>query len=179
MCEAQCQDLVTDVDVDEAEAILEPYFDAVRERFLEAGLERVGKIRLRVRTWVHDGPRHFGACREDATEIVLAPELVELGQDMVVGIIAHEFGHATDFAYPGEFWLGRDDSVTRRTRDDATSDTEWVRWSKAWGERDEDVVELVADAIASSVMGAPIGYLGPCCLQSFADGGIPRPVGLR
>ncbi len=172
-----CQELSTDVDIEEAHAILEPYFEAVRERFLDADLQKVAKTRLVVRSWVHDSPRHFGACREDATEIVLAPEIVELGQDIVVGIIAHEFGHATDFAYPGEFWLGRN-GIERRGIADAGSETQWVRWRKAWGERDEDVVERVADAVASSVMGAPIGYLGPCLLQSFA-GGIPRPAGLR
>lgn len=178
MAEAHCLDLVTDVDLDEAEAILEPYFDAVRERFVAAGLERIEKTKFRVRNWVHDSPRHFGACREDASEIVLAPEMVELSQELVIGIIAHEFGHATDFAYPGEFWLGRGTEVVRRTREEAGNETQWVRWSKAWGERDEDVVERVADAIASSIMGAPIGYLGPCLLQSFS-GGVARPAGLR
>ncbi len=173
---ATCLDLTTDVSIDEADAILEPYFSAVRERFLEAGLD-IAKTKMSVRSWAHDSARHFAACREDGSEIVLAPQLVELNQEIVVGILAHEFGHATDFLYAGEFWIGRG-GVTRRTREDAGSDTQWVRSCRAWSERDEDVVERVADAIASSVMGIPIGYLGPCYLQSFT-GGVRRPVGLR
>jgi hypothetical protein len=172
-----CPELTTDLSIEEAEAILDPYYSAVRERYLEAGLERVTKPRLAVRRWVHDTPRHFAACREDGSEIVVAPEIVELSQEILVGILAHEFGHAVDFLYPGEFWLGRS-RVTRRTLADAGSETQWVRWQRAWSERDEDVVERVADGIASSVMGSPIGYLGPCWLQSFT-GGAPRPVGLR
>lgn len=174
-----CPELVTNVSLEEAEAILDPYFSAVRERFLEAGLERVTRPRLIVQRWVHDSPRHFAACREDGSEIVVAPELVELPQEILVGIAAHEFGHATDFLYPGEFWLGRGDKVTRRTLDDAGSETQWVRWQRAWRERSEDVVERVADGVASSVMGTPIGYLGPCWLQSFTGPGVPRPRGLR
>ena len=174
-----CPDLVTDVSLEEAEAILEPYFSAVRERFLEVRLDRVARTRLSVRRWAHDAPRHFAACREDGSEVVVAPELVELSQEMLVGIVAHELGHATDFLYPGEFWLGRASEASRRTPEDAGSETQWVRWLRAWGDREEDVVERVADAIASSVMGTPIGYLGPCWLQSFTGPRIPRPQGLR
>ena len=179
VAEDTCGALTTDVDLEEALAILEPYFEAVRERFVEVGLDRVTRTRLSVRPWVHDSPRHFGACRDDGSEIILAPELVELSQELVVGIIAHEFGHAADFLYPGEFWLGRGDGVVRKSLEEAGSETQWARWQRAWGERDHDVVERVADAIASSVMGAPIGYLGPCLLQAFSLRGVPRPEGLR
>jgi len=66
----------------------------------------------------------------------------------------------------------------RRTREQTADDAQWERWLRAWQTRDDDVVELTADAIAHHVVGARIGYVGPCLLQCF-DRGEARPVGLR
>jgi hypothetical protein len=173
---AECKTLDTDLTLDEALAVLEPYFDAARERFLAAGLDRVEGTRLYCARWVHDTPRHFAGCRGDGRAIIVAPEMAELTQEIVLAIMAHELGHAVDFLYPGEFWLADED--VRRAAREATDDVQWVRMQKAWEGRDDDVVERTADAIASSVVGSRIGYVGPCSLQAF-DRGRARPQGLR
>lgn len=171
-----CPDTQTDLSTEEAQAILEPYFLVVQERFLEAGLERISQTHLRCSPWVHDAPRHYAACYEDGSEIVVAPELAELGYDTVCAMLAHELGHATDFCYPGEFVL--QDRLVRRLQGLEESDyKQWRRIVNRWKHRDTDTVELTADAIAENVMGVPIGYRGPCLLQAF--GGKRRPVGLR
>jgi hypothetical protein len=173
-----CADTETDLTTEEAHAIIEPYFLVVREQFLDAGLDRVRSVQLRCRRWVHNTPRHFAACFEDGSEIVVAPELAELGYDTVCAMLAHELGHATDFCYPGEFVL-QGDRVERRRFDveDPQQVKQWRKWRSGWKERDTDTVELTADAIAEHVMGVPIGYRGPCLLQAFE--GEPRPIGLR
>lgn len=180
---AGCETLTTSLDRGEAAAILEPYFEAAREFFMEAGLERCRETRFAVSPTVHDG-RHFAGCRDDGRLVLVAPELVEIPDAFVVGILAHEFGHATDFLYPGEFVL-RGDHVARRSRADA-GEKQWARWLLAWqathssrAPEDADSVERTADAIARSVYGKPIGYAGPCQLQTFRRGESPRPPGLR
>lgn len=171
----KCESLETDLSLDEARAIIEPYFIAVREKFERAGYRRISKTRLGCDSGMHDSARHFAGCREDGGLILVAPELAELNHDVVLAILAHECGHATDFLYPAEFVLeGR--SVVRRDRD-AESDKQWRKFLNAFKARDDDAVELTADAIAESVLGVPIGYRGPCRLQAF--GGTPRPLGLR
>lgn len=170
-----CADTTTDLSTEEALVIIEPYFLVVREKFLAAGVDAIARVRLRCRSWVHDTPRHFGACNEDGSEIVVAPELAELGYETVCALLAHECGHAADFLYPAEFHYD-DDSVTRRERAGYT-DKQWRTLLRAWKNRHADLVELTADRIAEQVLGTPIGYRGPCMLQSFD--GIPRPLGLR
>lgn len=169
-----CPQVRSELSTDEAHAIIEPYFTAVVERYLSAGFD-LSRTRLKCDPKMHDSPRHFAACREDGLLILVAPELADLNYDMVLGILAHECGHATDFLYPGEFVLeGR--GALRRDRD-AETDKQWRKFLNAWKQRDDDAVELTADAIAESVLGVPIGYRGPCMLQSFE--GVPRPIGLR
>ncbi len=172
-----CPDTQTDLDDEEALAILEPYYFAIREKFVGEGLSKVARTELRASRKMHDTERHFAGCQTDGKIIVVAPELAEQIEDIVIGILAHELGHATDFLYPGEFALGQADEVVRRRRD-AVSEKQWLRWQRAWDKRDDDAVEITADRIAGLVWGKPIGYVGPCFLQTFA-GGIPRPVGLR
>ena len=172
-----CDDLTTNLTADEALAVLLPFYEAVQEKYLEQGLLLIRGTKLQCATWVHDSPRHFAACDENGKLIVVAPELAELSVDIVGAILAHELGHATDFLYPGEFVLGRDSEAVRRTRDDADDD-QWYKWVRGWTKRDHDVVEKTADAIAELVMGVPIGYVGPCQLESF-HGHQKRPVGLR
>lgn len=179
-----CSLLHTDLSREEARTVLEPFFEAARELFLEAGLERCVKTKLVVSGKMHDTPRHFAACRDDGLLIYVAPQMVELPDHFVVGIMAHEFGHAVDFLYPGEFRL-RGEAAAREARE-AVGPKQWARVLRTWqrvhesqGTEDMDQVERLADAIAASVYGAPIGYGGPCRLQTFQGGETPRPEGLR
>lgn len=174
---AVCPDLKTALAPAEAHQILLPYFEAVRALFLAQGLSKISRVKLTCSSDMHDTPRHFGGTSQDGLEIVLAPEMVELQEKFVLGIIAHELGHATDFLYPGEFTIGKDDSIIRRERV-SVDDTQWLRWQRAWDLRDSYVVEKTADLIAGLVWGTPIGYEGPCTLESF-EGGVPRPAALR
>jgi hypothetical protein len=170
-----CTATQTDLSSEEALAILEPYFVAVREQFLEAGLTRLERLHLRSSWDMHDTPRHFAACREDGSEVLVAPELAELSVETVCAILAHECGHAADFCYPGQFILRG--SRLERYGEQERESKRWRQILRGWKQRDDDAVELTADAIAETVLGIPIGYRGPCLLQSF--GGTPRPLGLR
>lgn len=181
-----CPDTTTTATLEEAKAMLEPYFLAARERFVRAGFSKVIRASFKVTGSMHDTARHFAGTRDDGLVIQVAPEMVELAEEFVVAIMAHELGHATDFLYPGEFVLGRDEELVRRRRagsvtDEGEDDAEakqWKRWLRMWKERDAYVVEKTADVIAEHVWGKPIGYQGPCLLETF-EGGVPRPVGLR
>lgn len=166
----QCAETITTASPHEARLVLEPYFEELRERFLQAGWDRLSKTRLRCRLEQHDTPRHFAGCLEDGLQVYVAPQLIELSVETVLGILAHELGHAADFLYPGEFLL-RGDHVVHQA-----PDKERLR---GWRRRDDDTVEVVADLIAEQVIGAPIGYRGPCQLQMLGLSGRPRPVGLR
>lgn len=148
--------------------------------FSAAGFRKVERARLYCAPWVHDdSPRHFAACREDGRVIIAAPELVELPPGTVGAILAHELGHVCDFAEPGRFALGKGGRAEERSPAWFGGEREWARWVRHWKkERDEDTVELTADAIAELATGRRIGYLGPCSLQCF-DRGLARPIGLR
>jgi hypothetical protein len=165
----ECAEIRTDLTSRNARMVLEPYFDELQARFVEVGLTRVRKTKLHCRLGLHDTPRHFGGCLEDGSIIYAAPELVELPTDTVLGILAHELGHATDFLYPGEFLL-RGDHVVR-----IDPDRERI---KGWKRRDSDTVEVTADLIAEYVLEVPIGYRGPCHLQALGLPGKSRPIGL-
>lgn len=197
---------------EEAASILQPYFDAVRDRFVEKmedrrrGLVRSGtcrarKTRLIVSEEAHDKPRHFAMTHTQSLAIVCAPEMVDLPEPTIVGIIAHEFGHVLDYGYPGSFswprfgpgeavWVGesprdkanawravygRHGSVSRNENDDVLPCANWMR---AWEDRSDDEIEWAADAICFYVIDKRIGYAGPCLLQQIG-GGKARPKGLR
>jgi len=155
----------------EARLILEPYFEELQEKFIDAGLERISETRLRCNSDMHDTPRHFAGCLEDGKHIYAAPELIEMPEATVMGILAHELGHAADFLYPGEFVLRGNEVVHMGPPD--------RHRLQGWRKRDEDTVEVVADLIAGQVLGTNIGYRGPCHLQSLGVGGCSRPKGLR
>ena len=162
-----------------ADSILKPHFDAVRDVFVEyrthtgETLKLLAKTRFVVVEGVHDGGRHFAGCREDGLLLYLAPESVELPVETLVAILAHEFGHAADFAYPAR-WLPERDEPARWLEEGRRGTT---KWRKAWGQRNEDQVEWAADSIAYAVTGKRVGYCGPCLLQCFD--GKPRPEGLK
>jgi hypothetical protein len=172
----KCHDIETDLEPAEALAIIEPYFRAVQEKYELAGYTAIRRTLLKCDKTRHDTPRTFAACRDDGLRIVVAPELAELNHEIVIGILAHECGHATDFLYPAEFVFTGTDAL-RRDRD-AETDKQWRKFLRAWKQRDTDAVELTADAIAEAVLGVPIGYRGPCMLQSLGVG-VARPIGLR
>lgn len=173
-------------DLADAHAVIECYFEAVREHFAPH-FERVSRTKLFVapctaEVCVRDTERHYAGCSLDGRSIVCAPEMADLEYHVVVGILFHEFGHSVDYLYPGEFILGPEPAIgartARRRRREDVSDTQWIRWQKQWDQRDDDVIEFTADAIASGVAGAPILYGGPCILQNFRTGEA-RPYGLR
>lgn len=160
--------------------ILQPHFDAVRDVFCEyepcsgVQLDKLARTRLLVDPTMHDTRRHFAGCRQDGLLVRLAPEASELPIETLVAILAHEFGHAADFAYPGRWVTQRDGPATWLERD---SGRRARAWRKAWNDRSDDQMEWDADSIAWCVTGKHIGYCGPCLLQCF--GGQPRPEGLR
>ena len=153
----------------EARLVIEPYFEELQEKYYEAGFELVEEVKIRCRADMHDTDRHFAGCTTDGGTIYVAPQMVELPPDTVLGILAHELGHALDFLYPAEFLL-RGDHVVHIQPD--------KQRTKGWKRRDDDTVEITADYIAEYVLGTSIGYRGPCLLQSLGHF-APRPLGLR
>lgn len=174
-------------DEEEALFIVEPYFEAARERYAEffdrAQLDgkKLAKVRLECSPEMHDTPRHFAGASTDGRRIVVAPEIVLLPEDTVAAILAHEFGHITDFLNPARFIC---DALDRQLVWFPSSETEDYREARTrvarmrqWRGRDDHTVEVTADLIAEVVIGKPIGYSGPCLLQGF-DRGVPRPTSL-
>jgi hypothetical protein len=180
-----CSTTITPVDDDEAFLITDAYFIAVRERFEEKehelfGAGKTARVRLEVESSWHGMPRAFAGCSETGQLIVVAPEIVELPPATVAGILAHEFGHALDFLYPGVFLLNDDRELAggaMPTADDKPSARERTARMRRWSSRTSDEVEFTADAVARAVMGQHIGYTGPCLLQTLKRG-VRRPAGL-
>jgi len=160
-------------------SVLQPHFDAVKDTFAayrpseNQTLRRCKRTKLLVDPKAHDTERHFAACREDGMLIILAPQAVDLPHDTLVAILAHEFGHAVDFLYPGHWDCSRG-APARWIVDPSRHKAKYLR---SWQHRDHDRVEHDADLIAEVVTGMKIGYCGPCVLQCF--GGSDRPKGLR
>lgn len=177
-----------------AAVILQPHFDAVRDEFIRYSpspgvtLDRLRKTHLLVDEGVHNKPRHFAACRDDGLQILCAPKIVvAVDVEQMVAILAHEFGHASDMAYPGQWVVVRPGTGHQKAIwiGDST-DRHAVQWrERLWHERTRDVIEWTADAIAELVTGRTIHYCGDCVLQCFAPvEGAPlrhahRPKGLR
>jgi hypothetical protein len=171
------------LDAAETRAVIEPYFEAVRERFVEHGLSRCAKAKLDVQP-VHDTARHYAATRDDGMLVLVCPELCDLPEDQVVGVLAHELGHAADFLYPARFQLALGELIDwpspSWTKDAPISDDRSAyNRMKQWGDRHHELIERTADAVASLVFGRAVHYAGPCLLQTFERGEAPRPIGLR
>lgn len=168
------------IDDEFAYAVLEPHFDAVRDHYAAfesepgAALDRVRRTKLVVNAAVRDSARHYAACRDDGLLIVLAPQAIELDHDQLLALLCHEFGHASDFLYPGR-WAGRRADRAVWVPEDTKK---MARIRRAWSERGDDQVEWDADSIAYTVTGREIEYCGACMVQCFS-GGKPRPAGLR
>lgn len=165
-----------------AYTIIEPYFDLAVEkarRFVQTqGLDpsKLDAVKLRVDKVMHDTARHFGGCRTDGKVVVLAPQIVDLPEQVLGAVMLHEIGHAVDFLYPGVFALrGRKLQAVER---DFRGTRNALNRAASWDRRDADTVEFTADAIAERMSGRAIGYLGPCQLQTLGVR-APRPAGLR
>lgn len=160
--------------------------EAVRKVFLDRGSDKVRHTRVVVEDWVRDKPRHFAACRTDGSLIVLASGLALMPPKTMGAIIAHEFGHATDFLYPGSFLLDPRGGLQVRPQGTRSNQSLPRGVMSHWDKRDSDAIERTADAIAERIMGIKIGYCGPCNLQTMLMGTpdearckYPRPGGLR
>jgi hypothetical protein len=185
-----CRDTLTDLDCESALAIIEPYFIAIQERFVDYEVAvlpeaRMKRVRLECSGLMHDSPRHFAAAAETGQLIVVAPHLAELPEETVLAIVAHEFGHAMDFSYPALYSLSDDGRLLARpeasigdVEPNQRTDQARVARMRQWRDRDEHAVEVTADKIAEEVMGRSIGYAGPCELQAF-DRGVPRQRSIR
>jgi hypothetical protein len=185
-----CEVIETALSCEEALLVAEPFFLAVQEKFVEwemgvYGSSKSRKVRLECDASLHmeegsigGGPafRHFAACSEGGDLIVMAPELVELPEVTLLGIMAHEFGHALDFSRPVYFGFDGERLVHRDPA--SLSDKRRVAAARWWRDRSPDVVEGMADQIAEVATGRRIGYTGPCMLQTLA-GGPRRPARLR
>lgn len=173
-----------------AAAVLLPHFDAVRDVFAayhpepDVRLTKLARVRFVIDPDIRDKRRHFAGTSDTGLQQYYAPEIVDLGEENLIAIVAHEFGHSTDFMYPGRWispadgpgvaqWIS-DADEQRRDRDGRYPARAWRR---LWRERNADHIEWAADGIAQAITGRKIGYCGPCLLQCFS--GIERPVGLR
>lgn len=172
--------LTADDPAELAFAVIEPHFDAVRDHFAEHEVEpgkrlsRVLETRLLVSEHIRDRQRRYAATRTDGLLMVIAPEAAALPIEQLVAIIAHEFGHAADFLYPGRF-LGRRNEPAVWVPKGAKKEAQLQR---LWLQRSDDQIEWDADSIAMLVTGQAITYCGDDLLQCFG-GGVARPAGLR
>ena len=179
-----CPEIRSSLSVEEAEAVLEPYSLAVQEVFVGNGATKCKRVKLEIAPWIHDSPRHFAATEETGKAMVVSPEFAELPEETVIAILSHEFGHAVDFLYPGEYLLVDDGELVRMPavppgKLERKGEQAHLARSRAWEKRDKDTVERTADAIAERFTGHLIGYCGPCELQCFDRGHRPRRPGLR
>lgn len=170
-------------------AVLEPYFSVTRERFVQFCQDRgLGTALLRTRfevsDVVRDSDRHFAATTTDGKKVVAAPDLADCTEDIVIGIMAHEFGHVIDHLYPARFFLEDGESKLVFFGDDIYDPEDprtaqhRVARMRRWESRSEYEVERTADLLVEQVLGHTIGYVGPCMLQSLSRG-VPRPRNLK
>lgn len=170
---------------EDVRTIIEPYFRVVQAEFVAFecdrwGDSRVAKTRLKCSEEAHDTPRHFAGCLDDGSMIVVAPNAVDLPERTLLGILAHEFGHALDFCRPAELAVDplAFEARVRRLPTSPKKERVLANRYRQWSARDDDAVERHADAIAELVTGASIGYAGPCSLQTLGQH-AKRPLGLR
>lgn len=167
-------------------AILLESAEQIRAIFVRAGADKVSHTRVKVEDWVRDKDRHFAACRNDGSLIVLTSDLALLPPKSYGAIIAHEFGHATDFCYPGSFLVQPDRTLLVRPQGRRNNQSVPREVLSSWERRNADDIEITADKIAEKIVGIRIGYCGPCNLQTILTGDpseakchMARPKGLR
>jgi hypothetical protein len=203
VCRDRCRQLrrrVPPTGADVALSILEPYVHEVVDAFREIGADRITGLRVEITTEAGDDGRHFAACSTDGDLIIFSPDIVALPPATILALVAHEFGHAADFLYPAQWVQTRGGLRLLDMPDNPYVQDEYGKVRKKagarrppperllpvtgemvrdWKERDEDEVELMADALAEEALGEVIGYRGPCMLQTVGSGVRPRPKGLR
>lgn len=169
-----------------AAEILRGTFSAVQKAYIAVGLDKVRYTRLSIDPSMRDKDRHFAGCKTDGSMIAVAPDMALLNPKSVAAIMAHEFGHAADYLYPGSFMLDRARKLDVKKPGNRSNDALPRARVHNWQNRNDDVVEFTADAIAEFVTGGRIGYCGPCKIQAFLDGSPEerdclqrRPAGLR
>jgi len=165
-------------DLQIAASVLDDYWQELREQFIAAGMPKLKKCRFVVEPERHDTPRHFAACHSNGLLVEFAPQMADMDADVVRAIMAHELGHAADHAYPGYWMPGPKRADAAVWVGAAVDSPEWNKWHRLWQQRDDDQVELAADAIALAVTGHRINYAGKCLVQTFGRG-VARPLGLR
>lgn len=185
MDHAECVVTEGSLSCEDVRTIIEPYFRVVQAVFAAFegehwGESRVAKTRLKCSEDAHDTPRHFAGCLDDGSMIVVAPHAVDLPETTLLGILAHEFGHALDFCRPAELSVDplAFEARVRRLPTSAKKERVLSNRYRQWKSRDDDAVERHADAIAELVTGASVGYSGPCSLQTLGEP-TARPWGLR
>ncbi len=151
----------------------------MRRRYVGQGLDKIKRTKVVVTTQARDDGRHFAFCRTDGGLIGLAPEMIALPPATCLGIIAHEFGHAVDYLYPGAFCVASNGRVLGGLAGARSNQSVPNARYRLWLARDYDAVERTADAVAEKVLGVKIGYAGPCMLETINAGVRPRPPGLR
>lgn len=157
-------------------AILETIWQDVTAQFLRNGHEEPARAALVLDEAMHDSCRHFAGTTPDGKSVRVAPILIDMPADTVIAILAHEGGHVVDLSNPGRWWFRNgklalvEELPTRGLK----------KLLSAWRDRSDDELERVADAIAESVLGMRIGYVGTgSCLVEALGRGRPRPKGLR
>jgi hypothetical protein len=177
------------------------YWRGIVEAFDRKGFDEPRKAtRFRIDSSWHDSCRHYAGAKTDGTVLVIAPEILDLAEESIIAILAHEGGHFVDLARPGRFFFRRPTEMHCRKGASVTAIGEGppdpldpvLLWFKElptkglgkhlteWRERDSDELERVADEIATFVMGEKIGYTGsPGCLIQTLGKGVERPIGLR
>lgn len=136
--------------------------EEVRAIFIAFGFRRLRRTKVSVTRRGFDwdeGGRHVASTRADGLDMRLSPDLERLERPSRLAILAHEWGHAADFLYPGK-WLR-----------DGTEEASLARWRS----RTRDEIERAADQIAEAATGRPIWYGGPRTVQTFAPRSVPCP----
>lgn len=171
-------------DIEIVASILAPHFDAVRDEFASfettdgTVLSKLKKTKFVVSKKAHDTARHFAQCREDGLLITLAPQMIDLPLENLIAIVAHEFGHAADFAYPGHWAMPEYGPGKAQWVGDVRDKKHGMKFLAMWDSRPHNQVEWAADGIAQAVLGLKITYCGDCLIQCFG-GGVERPWGLK
>ncbi len=126
----------------------------------QRALPDLGRVGFEIRADAGDGGRHYAYCqqsRDGSIKIAFSPNALALSDAHLLGLMAHELGHAIDFRYPPQ-------RLTQQIGDSIPRER-----------------ERRADEIARRVFGHVIEYdprIG--YVQCVAcDGVAPRPKGLR
>lgn len=161
---------------DPRQEVLEAVWDQVVQLFAEKQMHHPSRARLEFDSGMHDSCRHFAGCMLDGSCVVASPELADMPFGTTLAVLSHEAGHVEDLRSPGIWWF----RGGKLKRVDALPSKGAGKIIRAWGERDNDEVERVADALGEIALGDRIGYVGhPGCLVQHVGAGRKRPKNLK